>query len=47
MMVAYALVTGLLRDDEVPRDVRQALEKPITFYRQGLADGTVAMDEED
>jgi hypothetical protein len=47
MMVAYALVVGLLREDEVPKEVVDALERPIAFYRQGFADGTVSMDEED
>jgi hypothetical protein len=47
MMVAYALVAGFLREDEVPAEVLDALSKPIAFYRQGLADGTVRMEEED
>ena len=47
MNVDYALVSGLLREDEVPPDVLEALERHIAFYRQGLADGTVSMEEED
>lgn len=47
MHVAYALTTGLLSEDEVPREVLKALEEPIAFYRQGLANGTVSMEEED
>jgi len=47
MMVAHAIVVGLLREDEVPGELVQALEKPIAFYRRGLADGSVSMEEED
>ena len=47
MTVAYAIVVGLLREDEVPAEVLDALEKPIAFYRQGFTDGTVAIEEED
>jgi hypothetical protein len=47
MMVAHAVVAGLLQRDEVPADVLQALEKPLEFYQRGLADGTISMEEED
>jgi hypothetical protein len=49
MMVAYAIVTGLLREDEVPAEIRNALERAIVFYRQGIADGSVgvSLEEED
>jgi len=47
MMVAYAIVAGLLREDEVPGDVLRAIDRPIAFYRKGLSDGTVSMEEED
>lgn len=47
MMVAYAYAAGILHEDEVPREVVQALERPIAFYRQGLAEGTISMEEED
>lgn len=46
-MVAYALAAGLLREDEVPDDLSTALEQAVAFYRQGLADGSVSMQEED
>jgi hypothetical protein len=45
MMVAYAIVVGLLENDEVSAEVLQALEKPIAFYRTGLANGTISLDE--
>jgi hypothetical protein len=47
MMVAYAVVASVLRKDEVPAEVLDALAGPIAFYRQGLADGTVSMVDED
>src|SRR5882724_11915178 len=34
MNVAYALVSGLLREDEVPAGVLEVLERHIAFYRQ-------------
>ena len=47
MVVAYALVAGVLSKSEVPAEVLAALEKPIAFYRDGIANGTVNMREED
>jgi hypothetical protein len=47
MNVALAIVRGLVTHDEVPADVRSALEKAIEFYERGLADGTVSFDEEE
>src|SRR5262245_47624331 len=37
MLVAAAIVTGLLRIDEVPDEVVRALDKAIAYYRKGLA----------
>jgi hypothetical protein len=31
--VAYAIVAGILSQDEVPPDLVQALERPLAFYR--------------
>ena len=45
--VAQALVRGILKESEVPSDVLEALEKPIEFFRQGIADGTISFDEEE
>jgi hypothetical protein len=45
MNVAYAIVAGLLHDDEVPDEVRKALAKPIEFYRSGLANKSINMEE--
>jgi len=39
MMVAYALVSGLLKENEVPHEVLEALKRPIALYQQGLAYG--------
>jgi hypothetical protein len=47
MVVAYALVAGILTESEVPAEVLAALEKPIAFYRDGIANGMVNMREED
>jgi len=33
MNVAYAIVTGLIRKDEVTADVLEALEGPLSFYQ--------------
>jgi hypothetical protein len=46
MNVAYAIVRGLLAQDEVPAEVLDKLDNAIGFYRQGLADGTISFDEE-
>jgi hypothetical protein len=45
MVVAQAIVRGVLTQDEVPAEVHVALERAITFYRQGLAERTVSFDE--
>src|SRR5262249_11364208 len=47
MNVAQAIVRGFLTEQEVPAEVYIALENAISFYRQGLAEGTVSFDEED
>ncbi len=47
MRVAYAIVREILKRDEVPGEIHKSLEKPIAFYRQGLADGSISMDQED
>jgi hypothetical protein len=47
MNVAQAIVRGILRAEEVPAEVLDALTKPIEFYRQGLADGTISFDDPD
>ncbi len=47
MNVAQAIVRGLLTEEEVPADVRAALERAIEFYERGLAEGTVSFDEEE
>ena len=44
--VAQAIVRGLLRPEEVPIEVLDALGKSIEFYRQGLADGTISFEPE-
>jgi hypothetical protein len=33
MNVAYAIVVGILSQDEVPPELVQALERPLAFYR--------------
>ena len=47
MMVAYAIVAGWFQEDEIPADLVAALEKPIAFYRTGMADGTISFADED
>jgi hypothetical protein len=47
MMVAQAIVRGILRPDEIPDDVSSALQEAIAFYQRGLADGSISFDEED
>jgi hypothetical protein len=46
MLVAHALVAGIVRRDEVNEELVQVLKKPMEFYRQGLADGTIRFQEE-
>src|SRR5262245_38628802 len=38
MNAACAIVSGLIREDEIPSDVLEVLEGHIAFYRRGLAD---------
>lgn len=45
MNVAYAIVTGLVSESEVPAEVMKALEAPIAFYRQGLNNGSTSPEE--
>lgn len=33
MNVAYAVVTGILREEEVPAEVLEAIARPLSFYR--------------
>lgn len=47
MNVAQVIVRGILKESEVPRDVLEALEEPVAFYRQGIADGTISCEEEE
>ncbi len=47
MLVAYAFVSGWFEHEEVPPDLVAALEKPIAFYRSGMADDTISFSEED
>jgi hypothetical protein len=47
MMVARAIVSGVLRTEEVPTEVLHALGTAIEFYKQGLAGRTISIDEED
>jgi hypothetical protein len=37
MMLAYAIVAGILDRDEIPAELLEALERPLGFY-QGLKD---------
>ena len=47
MIVAQAIVRGLLTEDEVSAEVFVVLERALEFYRRGLANGTISFDEED
>ena len=47
MNVVQAIVRGILRAEEVPGEVLDALGRPIEFYRRGLANGTISFDEPD
>ncbi len=33
MMVAYAIVAGILPEEEVPAELLEAIERPLSFYR--------------
>lgn len=33
MMVAYAIVAGILQEEEVPAELLQALDRPLSFYQ--------------
>jgi hypothetical protein len=37
MAVAYAVVTGILHRDEIPEELLEAIERPLSFY-QSLQD---------
>ena len=39
MMVAYAIVAGILRRDEIPQELLEALERPLSFYESLEAEG--------
>jgi hypothetical protein len=47
MNVAQAIARGILRTDEVPGEVLDALERAIEFYRKGLADGSISFEPEE
>ncbi len=47
MLVACAIVSGILRKSEVSPELLQALQKPIEFYKRGIADGTISLNEEE
>jgi hypothetical protein len=32
MMVAYTIVTGILNEAEIPAELLEALDRPISFY---------------
>jgi hypothetical protein len=44
MLVARAIVAGLLRPDEVPAEVTAALDHELGYFRRGLADGSIRLD---
>ncbi|GIW81439.1 MAG: hypothetical protein KatS3mg105_3246 [Gemmatales bacterium] len=47
MIVAQSIVQGILRKDEVPDEVLDALAKPIEFYQRDSADETIGFEQED
>jgi hypothetical protein len=47
MVVAQAIVRGILAREEVTAEVLTVLAQTIDFYEQALADGTMSFDQED
>ena len=45
MMVAYAIVAGILKRDEIPQELLEALEKPLSFYESLEAEGRLKKPE--
>lgn len=47
MIVAAAIVRGILRPAEVSDEIRIVLEDKIEYYKIGLADGSISFKEEE
>ena len=47
MLVARAIVAGLLYEDEVSPEVRKVLASWIEYYQKGLADGSIRLEEDE
>jgi hypothetical protein len=47
MIVAQAIVRGILTREEVPAEVLTVLAESIDFYEHGLADGTIRFDQDE
>lgn len=45
MIVAHAIVVGLLRRDEIPPELLEALERPLSFYESLEAEGRLKKTE--
>ena len=45
MMVAYAIVASILRRDEIPPELLEALERPLSFYESLEAEGRLKKPE--
>jgi hypothetical protein len=47
MMVARAIVAGILEPAEVPAEVVEALDRELDDFRRGLADGSISFEADE
>jgi hypothetical protein len=45
MTVAYAIVVGILNRDEIPSELLEAIERPLSFYRSLKDSNELALPE--
>jgi len=47
LVVAGAIAAGFLRENEVSKEVLETLEQEIKFFKDGFADGTLSLADDD